>query len=229
MDVVEKILKNHCASKCSGCPQNEGCTGEAAVLIVLFESAEEKGIQVVLTQRSKSLRSHPGEVCLPGGKRDSDDIDIIETALREAHEEISLDKSKVQVVGTLSQYVSKHGLLVTPVVAIASSSFRVSDLNANDDEVALVFFTKLASYLCDKGHKSQEWTMGSGPPVLIHSFEFPNKPRVWGLTAFFLIDISLIVFERQPEFTLSPNIRDTVFKHGSLVKRDICTPGCLKC
>lgn len=53
----------------------------AAVLAALFED-EDGRVCVVLTRRSSALKSHSGEVCLPGGKRDEDDVDDVECALR---------------------------------------------------------------------------------------------------------------------------------------------------
>lgn len=60
---------------------------EAAVLVPLFED-EDGTVRVVLTQRSRLLKKHAGEVAFPGGKRDPEDHTIQETALREAEEEV---------------------------------------------------------------------------------------------------------------------------------------------
>jgi len=86
----------------------------ASVLIILFEW--EETIYTVLTRRSSKLSSHKGEVCFPGGKSDKDDKNEVETALREANEEIGLNRSCIDIIGKLSPLVSLHGLLVTPVV-----------------------------------------------------------------------------------------------------------------
>ena len=54
----------------------------AAVLILLFELNRDGFLRVLLTTRSKSLRSHPGQTALPGGKVDPDDQNVIQTAVR---------------------------------------------------------------------------------------------------------------------------------------------------
>ncbi|KAM7467948.1 hypothetical protein LguiB_015510 [Lonicera macranthoides] len=101
------------------CKQNDGVCVEsgtttttnsrdrrrAAVLICIFEGNEGE-LRVILTKRSMNLSSHPGEVALPGGKRDEEDVDDTATALREAMEEIGLHSSLLQVVYTLEPFIS---------------------------------------------------------------------------------------------------------------------------
>ncbi|DBA78794.1 TPA: hypothetical protein ACH3X1_008690 [Trebouxia sp. C0004] len=83
----------------------------AAVLVPLFEDTDGV-VRVLLTQRSANLSSHKGEVCLPGGKRDPDDADDVQCALREAEEELGLQPSSVQVIAQLPPFISKHKLSV---------------------------------------------------------------------------------------------------------------------
>ncbi len=68
----------------------------ASVLIPLLESEGE--LFVLLTQRSKQLRSHAGQVSFPGGKQDTQDANSLETALRETHEEIGLPPENVEII-----------------------------------------------------------------------------------------------------------------------------------
>lgn len=79
-------------------------TGEpvaAAVLVPLFLAGEPREPHVVLTRRRADLRRHAGEISFPGGRRDSEDADLEQTALREAEEEIGLSRSQVSPLGTL--------------------------------------------------------------------------------------------------------------------------------
>ncbi|KNC86492.1 hypothetical protein SARC_01363 [Sphaeroforma arctica JP610] len=204
-------------------------TGEAAVLLILYIDKTTQELNVVLTQRSSKLKSHGGEVCLPGGKRDETDTDITMTALREANEEIGLDRDTVKVIGMLPANVAKNQLLVTPVAAVALPSFDVDSLKANEDEVALIFSVELAKFLSGEHHMSQEWTPERGMPMLFHSWEFEGTPRVWGLTAFFLIDLASVVYGRKPDYEMEPNVRDFVYQNRKMLRRETCQPGCLKC
>ncbi|KAF5892537.1 peroxisomal coenzyme A diphosphatase NUDT7 [Clarias magur] len=80
------------------------------------------------------LKHNPGEVCFPGGRSDPHDRDEIDTALREAVEEVSLPPDEVEVICRLCPVLNQRGLLVTPVVAFISDTFQA---NPNPDEVTL--------------------------------------------------------------------------------------------
>jgi 8-oxo-dGTP pyrophosphatase MutT (NUDIX family) len=73
----------------------------AAVLVAYQILAGQP--HLVLTKRSSALKHHPGQIAFPGGKWDDSDADISITALREAHEEIGLVPSAVEVFGSTSQ------------------------------------------------------------------------------------------------------------------------------
>jgi 8-oxo-dGTP pyrophosphatase MutT (NUDIX family) len=72
---------------------------EAAVLVPLFGHPDDPGL--VFTERRHDLRRHAGEISFPGGRRDTADEPLLETALREAQEEIGLAAEQVEVVGAL--------------------------------------------------------------------------------------------------------------------------------
>jgi len=72
---------------------------EAAVLVALYGYPQRPGL--VFTERRHDLRRHAGEVSFPGGRQDHPDEPLLETALREAEEEIGLDPAGVEVVGAL--------------------------------------------------------------------------------------------------------------------------------
>jgi 8-oxo-dGTP pyrophosphatase MutT (NUDIX family) len=74
---------------------------QAAVLVPLFLDAGAGEPHVVLTRRRADLRRHAGEISFPGGRRDPGDPDLADTALREAEEEIGLDRTRVSLLGEL--------------------------------------------------------------------------------------------------------------------------------
>jgi 8-oxo-dGTP pyrophosphatase MutT (NUDIX family) len=73
----------------------------AAVLVPLFLGGPEAQPHVVLTRRRADLKRHAGEISFPGGRRDADDADLSETALREAEEEIGLPRTEATLLGEL--------------------------------------------------------------------------------------------------------------------------------
>ena len=69
-------------------------------MLLLFGPDADGAESLLLIERSHGMRSHPGQVALPGGARDPGDADAVATALREAQEEVRLDPAGVDVLGT---------------------------------------------------------------------------------------------------------------------------------
>jgi 8-oxo-dGTP pyrophosphatase MutT (NUDIX family) len=99
-------------------PLPGACATRSAVLLLFGESEDGSGPDILLTERSATLRSHPGQVSFPGGRIDPADRGARAAALREAHEETGLDPDGVAVVGTLPElYLPPSDYVVTPVLA----------------------------------------------------------------------------------------------------------------
>ncbi len=102
----------------------------AAVLVPLFPAPSDGEPHAVFTRRRADLRRHAGEISFPGGRRDPEDADLRETALREAEEEIGLPRSQVRPLGelpTVSTFVT--GYLIHPYVGLipAGLAWRISE------------------------------------------------------------------------------------------------------
>ena len=107
---------------------------QAAVAIVLVEAADGRDTAMLLTLRASGLRAHGGQWALPGGRCDAGET-AIEAALRELHEELGLRLSPADVIGTLDDYPTRSGYLITPVLMWAQDSRGIVP---NPDEVASV-------------------------------------------------------------------------------------------
>ena len=97
------------------------------MLVPLFLLAEEP--HAVFTRRRGDLRRHAGEISFPGGRRDPEDADLADTALREAEEEIGLPRAEVRLLGELpstSTFVTNY--VIHPFVGLipAGLAWRVS-------------------------------------------------------------------------------------------------------
>lgn len=161
-------------------PQPPGVAGNqaAAVLVPLFEAAGET--RVVLTRRPDTMPSHRGDVAFPGGKVHPDvDATLLDAALREAEEEVGIDRTAVEVVAeldTISTVTSRF--LVAPFVGILPSPTL---LRPDPREVARVFDVALSELMAEGVHRVEHWGTG----VLtrdVHIFELEDE-TVWGLTA----------------------------------------------
>uniref|UniRef100_A0A1A8RD62 Peroxisomal coenzyme A diphosphatase NUDT7 n=1 Tax=Nothobranchius rachovii TaxID=451742 RepID=A0A1A8RD62_9TELE len=181
---------------------------KASVLIPLF--VRDGKLHVLLTQRSQQLRTGRGEVCLPGGKRDPSDLDDVDTALREAMEEIGLKPDDVQVVCTLYPVFSKTGLLVTPVVGFIEETFHPTP---NPAEVSAVFTVPLDFFICEKDHSAAQCHGVPGMLGPLHSFYFQDPVsgrefHIWGLTALLAVLVAVLALKRKPEFDTGFDLED---------------------
>ena len=105
---------------------------DAAVLVPLFEAG---GLHAVFTRRRGDLRRHAGEISFPGGRRDAGEA-LVETALREAHEEVGLPAAEVTVVGALPPtptFVTNYAIY--PFVGVIEPGFAWVLQQAEVDEV----------------------------------------------------------------------------------------------
>jgi 8-oxo-dGTP pyrophosphatase MutT (NUDIX family) len=97
-------------------PPDEG--GRQSAVLILFGPGAGGGEDVVLTERSRSMRSHAGQVSFPGGSIDPVDSGPVSAALREAQEEVGLDPVGVEVVAELpALYLAPSNFVVTPILA----------------------------------------------------------------------------------------------------------------
>ena len=156
----------------------------AAVLIGIVEREEP---MVLLTQRSADLNEHAGQIAFPGGKIDATDASPRDAALREAWEEVGLDRSFIDPIGYLGVYGTGFGFRILPTVARVKPGFA---LTINHSEVVDAFEVPLAFLMNPVNHQ-------------IHSKDFRGIERsyyampfaeryIWGATA----GILRVLYER---------------------------------
>jgi 8-oxo-dGTP pyrophosphatase MutT (NUDIX family) len=147
----------------------------AAVLIPVVDHPEPT---VLLTQRSVHLTSHAGQIAFPGGKIDATDASPLDAALREAEEEVGLDRSFVDPIGYLDVYGTAFGFRILPTLARVRPGFQ---LTINQSEVDDAFEVPLSFLMNPANHQ-------------LHSKEFRGMERtyyampfaeryIWGATA----------------------------------------------
>ncbi len=147
----------------------------AAVLVGVVDRDEPT---VLLTQRAQHLPDHPGQVSFPGGKIDKTDKDPLDSALREAEEEIGLDRSFVQPIGYLDLYMTTLGYRIVPVIARVRPGFT---LTLNESEVDAVFEVPLA-FLMDQNNVQRQSRDWQGMTRHFYAITFGER-YIWGVTA----------------------------------------------
>ncbi|WP_041373618.1 NUDIX hydrolase [Phenylobacterium zucineum] len=148
----------------------------AAVLIGLVE--REEGYSVLLTRRSDTLRRHTGQVALPGGRQDPGETPW-QTALRESHEEIGLERHFVSLAGLSTPYQTGTGYLITPVVGFVTPGFS---LVPNPHEVADIFETPFGFLMDPKNYEEHERELPNGERRRFYAMTHAER-LIWGATA----------------------------------------------
>lgn len=148
---------------------------KAAVLIAITNRANPT---VILTQRPTWLRDHAGQVAFPGGKMDAEDKDICHTALREAHEELSIKPNNVDIIGQCPEYCTGSGYRITPVIGIIPPDIEIA---ANADEVESWFETPI-SFLFDAQNLEKKSAIWNGQNRSYYDMQW-REYRIWGVTA----------------------------------------------
>jgi 8-oxo-dGTP pyrophosphatase MutT (NUDIX family) len=148
----------------------------AAVLVPLFQ--KDGNCHLLFTKRSEEVKYHKGEISFPGGVVDEEDRELIHTALREAHEEIGLKESDVQIVGVLDDIVTITEFIVTPIVGLFPYPypFEVSEV-----EIAELIEVPLASLLEEDCFSEREIFRG-GQREIVYAYQY-GKHIIWGATA----------------------------------------------
>lgn len=153
----------------------------AAVLIAVTDR-EEPG--VILTQRPRGMRDHPGQVAFPGGKLDPGE-DAIAAALREAHEEIALPPREVSVIGTSDRYRTGTGFDVTPVLGVVPPDLPL----VPDPHEVEAWFEAPLSLLLDPASWTEREVFWRGRDRRYLELDYEGF-RIWGVTAAIIANLS---------------------------------------
>ena len=153
----------------------------AAVLVAVTDRPEPG---IILTVRDADLRTHAGQVAFPGGRID-DGEDAEAAALREAWEELGLERGVVQPVGALAPYRTVTGFSVTAVVGAVPPDLPLAP---HEREVANWFEAPLA-FLLDPANQQRHSVLFEGRMRDYYSIDW-NGRNIWGATAAMLVNLS---------------------------------------
>lgn len=174
-ETLKRLVRNNLAHFQTRSHTTEGVR-QAAVALTIVDVAhgsDDYGLPryarrqpdaaLILTRRSRKLRHHSGQWALPGGRRDGGEM-AADTALRELHEEVGLQLAPDRVIGTLDDFTTRSGFVITPVVIWGGD--RV-DLVPNPAEVASIHRIPLTEFLRKDAPLLQDTSQSSAPLILM--------------------------------------------------------------
>ena len=156
-------------------------TARAAVLIAVTRQAQPT---VILTQRPRTMRDHPGQVAFPGGKLDEGETEV-EAALREAWEELRIAPRDVDIIGETDQYRTGTGFDITPVLATIPAGLPIQP---DPREVESWFETPL-DLLMRPANWRENAVFWKGAMRQYYEMDHAGY-RIWGVTAAICLNLS---------------------------------------
>lgn len=155
---------------------------KAGVLVLLYPWHDR--LHVVLTRRTSSVAHHQAQISFPGGHQDSHES-LLETALREAEEELNVPPSSVRILGELTPlYVTPSNYCIYPVVAVATNR---PDFRPSPHEVAEVLDVPLDHLQNAQNVQQEVWRLRD-EDVKIPFYLFRGH-KIWGATAMIMAEL----------------------------------------
>ena len=162
---------------------------KASVLVLFINDEMKKNSSILMIKRKDNLRKHAGQIAFPGGRKEKQDLNLEETAIRETEEEINIFKDHFNIVGNLPKFFTGTGYVVTPFLGIIKSNSNWRKfLKPNLSEVEQIFFPSTECLLSPEYHLRQKPPINSSM-TMTWSINYNNK-NIWGLTARVLVTIS---------------------------------------
>jgi coenzyme A diphosphatase NUDT7 len=182
---------------------NIGSLKRTSVLIPI--SIDKNGdTYLTLTRRSQHLKSFKGECCFIGGNYDEDDKTAVETALREAEEEVGMGRKALDVICQFTPIFTTFGKIITPVIAIFDDTKFEPKLNT--DEVDLIFKVPTSHFISSEHHRLL-LTRYKKDHFYIHYYDWMHQGEklvIEGVTSTLSVNICSIIHSKLPEFRIDP-------------------------
>lgn len=148
-----------------------------ASVLVLF--TDDHNPEIIFTLRAQHLSNHPGEVAFPGGMWEPQDVNLLQTALRESHEEVGLPPGDVILLGACRSRSTRAGVVVTPFVGVIAAH---TELVPNRSELDAVFRVPLAAFHSGMIQTRTDIFSHAGKSYRVPAYEHQGY-EIWGFTA----------------------------------------------
>ena len=155
---------------------------KAAVLIPLVKRAN--GLNIIFTERALHLRHHPGQISFPGGKQETADASLKQTALRETEEETGILQDQITIFGTLPKLPTVSGFVVSPYLGFVQANHS---LQIDEREVKSIFEVPL-TFLLNKNNFYLQHLSANAKRHFTYCIPYQGR-MIWGATAQMLYNL----------------------------------------
>jgi 8-oxo-dGTP pyrophosphatase MutT (NUDIX family) len=158
----------------------------AAVIGLLLDSLDHQDDpRLLLIERSTALRQHAGQLAFPGGKPEPGDRDLLDTALREAEEEVGLPRDRVTILGRLHPVPTPTGFMIVPFIGRVHGDWQPREVSP---EVGRILTPSLRTLMDPAIYRSRGKVEWQGRHYDMHEYAIGDPP-LWGATARMVWDL----------------------------------------
>lgn len=158
-------------------------------MIILTEQKDQ--LQVLFTHRTNSVRTHKGQVSLPGGVIEQKDADLIQTAIRETGEEVGVEIKREDIIGFLPPVESISNYLIQPYISYKKEIERIT---INEKEVGSVFYIPLDWILDHSNWELKKYRPSDKKDRMVIFFKPFRGEVVWGITAQIMVNFAAALY-----------------------------------
>lgn len=156
---------------------------------------KNKPYELILIHRTDKGRKHRGEMSFPGGKLESQDKSLEDTALRECEEEIGVPRKNIKIIGCLHDFPTLTQYIITPFLGIINKNQK---LIRDDREVQAIVKVPIDFFISKKNFKEKAFNI-EGNKFPIFYFNYKNREdgkiyTIWGATAYMIVSFIEIVY-----------------------------------
>lgn len=161
---------------------------EGAVLMMLYPHEEVYFTSLIVRPDYDGV--HSGQIAFPGGAKEKQDADLMQTALRETHEEVGVHSSAIQIIGALSEiYIPPSNFLVQPYIGVLTERPVFA---ADEFEVAEILEEPISTFLSPKAVQDMIVNLHTGKQLDVKAFNVQGH-TVWGATAMMLAEFRALM------------------------------------
>lgn len=160
-------------------PDAAGLRWAAVMALLLRDAADDPDPRLLLIERHSALSVHAGQLAFPGGKPEPHDRSLLDTALREAEEEVGLPIAETTVLGRLPPVPTPSGFFIMPFVGLAPYGWQPRAVASEVHAILTPSLQRLADPAIHRIASLRTW---KGRSYAMHEYAV-HDPPLWGATA----------------------------------------------